>query len=154
MIDPSFADITDEELSRPNGFVVPYPPTVKELEEKVADLENKLSLKTQSLELTSSQLQKRVAQIESFEGALKHNDWDFDSATLEDLAGYFDITLEREYMVEITVRFSGNVTVPMDYDIDDLENELNAEISKGYYSNSSVEIDFMEEEMDISYEEV
>lgn len=153
MIDPSFVDITDEELSRPNGFVVPYPPTVKELEEKVADLENKLSLKTQSWEFTSSQLQRRVAQIESFESALKHNEWDFDEDTLQSLADFFDITLEREYMVYITVRFSGNVTVPMDYDMDDLENELSASIERSYYGNSAVEVDFMEEEMEVSYEE-
>lgn len=143
MIDPSFDTV-----------VAPYPMTMQELEVKYRELEQALQRKTESWEFASSQLQKRVAQIEAFEDELKNNPWDFDSATLEDLAGYFDITLQREYMVEITVRFSGNVTVPMDYDIDDLENELNAEISKGYYSNSSVEIDFMEEEMDISYEEV
>lgn len=143
MIDPSFDTV-----------VTPYPMTMQELEVKYRDLENSLARKTEQWEYASTQLQRRVAQIDAFEEALKFNGWDFDSATLEDLAGYFDITLQREYMVEITVRFSGNVTVPMDYDIDDLENELNAEISKGYYSNSSVEIDFMEEEMDISVEEV
>lgn len=143
MIDPSFDTV-----------VAPYPMTMQELEVKYRELEQALQRKTESWEFASSQLQKRVAQIEAFEDELKNNPWDFDSATLEDLAGYFDITLQREYMVEITVRFSGNVTVPMDYDIDDLENELQAEISKGYYSNHSVEIDLMEEEMDISVEEV
>lgn len=143
MIDPSFDTV-----------VSPYPPTMQELEIKVADLENKLDMKTQSWEVAGEQVRKYAAQIDAFEEALKFNGWDFDSATLEDLAGYFDITLQREYMVEITVRFSGNVTVPMDYDIDDLENDLNADISKGYYSNHSVEIDFMEDGMEISYEEV
>ena len=149
MIDPSFVDIADEELSS----LTPYP-TVEKLEQKVADLENKLSSKTQQWEYASTQLQRRVAQIDAFEEALKFNGWDFDSATLDDLAGYFDITLQREYMVEITVRFSGNVTVPMDYDIDDLENELQADLSKQYYGNHSVELDFMEDGMEISYEEV
>jgi len=143
MIDPSFDTQTDA-----------FFPSLKELEEKVADLENKLSLKTQQWEFAGEQVRKYAAQVESFESALKFNSWDFDGETLNDLASYFDITLEREYMVEITVRFSGNVTVPMDYDIDDLENELSAEITKGYYSNSSVEVDFMEEDMEISYEEV
>lgn len=147
MIDPSFdtVEITPEADARL---------TAMDLQMKVADLENKLSLKTQQWEFAGEQLRKRVAQIEAFEDALKFNGWDFDSATLEDLAGYFDIVLQREYMVEITVKFSGNVTVPMDYDIDDLENELSAEISKQYYGNSSVEIDFMEDGMEISYEEV
>ena len=143
MIDPSFDTV-----------VTPYPMTMQELEVKYRDLENKLSLKTQQWEYAGEALRNHAAQISRFEEALKNNGWDFDSATLEDLAGYFDITLQREYMVEITVRFSGNVTVPMDYDIDDLENELQADISKGYYSNHSVEIDLMEDGMEISVEEV
>lgn len=143
MIDPSFDTV-----------VHPYPPTMQELEVKYRELEQALARKTEQWEYASTQLQRRVAQIDAFEEALKFNGWDFDSATLEDLAGYFDITLQREYMVEITVKFSGNVTVPMDYDIDDLENELQADLSKQYYGNYSVEIDFMEDGMEISYEEV
>ena len=141
MIDPSFDTV-----------VTPYPPTP--LEERVAELEKALQRKTEQWEFASSQLQKRVAQVESFENELKNNPWDFDEDTLNDLASYFDITLEREYMVEVTVRFSGTVTVPMDYDIDDLENELSASIERSYYGNSAVEVDFMEEEMEVSYEEV
>ena len=144
MIDPSFDTVAVDERY----------PTVEALQQKVADLENKLSLKTQSWEYVSTQLQRRVAQIESFESALKFNEWDFDGDTLNDLASFFDITLEREYSVEIMVRFSGTVTVPMDYDIDDLENDLSAEITTHHYGNSSVEVDFMEEGMEISYEEV
>lgn len=143
MIDPSFDTV-----------VTPYPPTMKELEEKYRELEKALQTKTDDWKFVSSQAQKYAAQINLFEDALKENPWDFDADTLNDLARYFDLTLDKEYMVYITVRFSGNVTVPMDYDIDDLENELQAEISKGYYSNHSVEIDLMEEEMDISVEEV
>ena len=148
MIVHSFVDITDKELA------TPYPMTMQELEIKYRDLENSLARKTEQWEYASTQLQRRVAQIDAFEEALKYNGWDFDSATLEDLAGYFDILLQREYMVEITVKFSGNVTVPMDYDIDDLENELQADLSKQYYGNHSVELDFMEDGMEISYEEV
>ena len=148
MIDPSF-DTNTPTMESVENFL-----TRNELEAKVADLENKLSLKTQQWEYAGEQVRKYAAQVDSFEEALKFNGWDFDSATLDDLAGYFDITLQREYMVEITVKFSGNVTVPMDYDIDDLENELQADISKQYYGNHSVEIDFMEDGMEISYEEV
>ena len=154
MIDPSFVDITDEELSRPNGFVVPYPPTVKELEEKIADLENKLSLKTQSWEFASSEYKRLAAQIELFEGALKHNEWDFDQDTLESLADFFDITLEREYEVTVTVTFTGTVSVPYDYDIDDLENDLSASLDTHHYGNSSVTVEFSEDSMEIDYREV
>ena len=169
MIDPSF-DTNTPNMESVENFLTrneleakvadlenklsPYPPTMQELEIKYRDLEKDLQRKTDQWEYATTQLQRRVAQIDAFEEALKSNGWDFDSATLEDLAGYFDITLQREYMVEITVKFSGNVTVPMDYDIDDLENELQADLSKGYYSNSSVEVDFMEDGMEISVEEV
>ena len=142
MIDPSFDTV-----------VHPYPPTMKELEEKYRDLENKLSLKTQSWEFASSQLQRRVAQIESFENALKHNGWDFDNDTLSDLAGYFDITLDREFDVTITVTFSGTVTAPMDYDMDDLENDLQATIDTHHYGNSDVVVDLSEDNMEIDYRE-
>jgi hypothetical protein len=148
MIDPSF-DTATPTMESVDNFL-----TRNELESKVADLENKLSLKTQSWEHVSTQLQQRVAQIESFENELKANPWDFDGETLNDLARFFDITLEREYMVEVTVKFSGSVTVPMDYDIDDLENDLSAELTQSYYANSSVTVDFMEEDMEISYEEI
>ena len=104
--------------------------------------------------MLASRFVSNAVQVNSFESALKRNEWDFDGDTLIDLASYFDITLEREYMVEITVKFSGNVTVPMDYDIDDLENELSAEITKSYYGDANVEVDFTEEGMEISYEEV
>jgi hypothetical protein len=148
MIDPSFDNITST-MESVDDFL-----TRSELVVKIADLENKLSLKTQQWESASRQLQNRVAQIESFENELKANPWDFDGETLNDLARFFDITLEREYMVEVTVKFSGSVTVPMDYDIDDLENDLNAELTQSYYANSSVTVDFMEEDMEISYEEI
>ena len=144
MIDPSFDTVTVDERY----------PTVEALQQKVADLENKLSFKTQSWEFASEQVRKYAAQVDSFEQELKANPWDFDGETLNDLARFFDITLEREYMVEVNVKFSGSVTVPMDYDIDDLENDLSAELTQSYYANSSVTVDFMEEDMEISYEEI
>ena len=144
MIDPSFDTVTVDERY----------PTVEALQRKVDDLENKLSLKTQQWEFAGEALRNHAAQIARFEEALKHNEWDFDQDTLESLADFFDITLEREYMVEVTVKFSGNVTVPMDYDIDDLENDLSADLHTHHYGNSSVTVDFMEEDMEISYEEI
>lgn len=144
MIDPSF-DTVDTE---------PRVTTDDLMQVQIDNLTTALARKTEQWEFASSQLQKRVAQIEAFEQELKNNSWDFDGETLNDLASYFDITLEREYSVEIMVRFSGTVTVPMDYDIDDLENDLSAEITTHHYGNSSVDVDFMEEGMEISYEEI
>ena len=144
MIDPSFDTVTVDERY----------PTVEALQRKVDDLENKLSLKTQQWEFAGEALRNHAAQIARFEEALKHNEWDFDQDTLESLADFFDITLEREYEVTVTVTFSGTVTVPYDYDIDDLENDLQAEIMTHHYGNSSVEVEFSEESMEIDYHEM
>ena len=144
MIDPSFDTVTVDERY----------PTVEALQQKVADLENKLSLKTQQWEYAGEQVRKYAAQVDSFESALKDNEWDFDHDTLQSLADFFNITLEREYEVTLTVTFSGTVSVPYDYDIDDLENDLQATIDTHYYGNSSVVADFSEESMDIDYHEI
>ena len=142
MIDPSFDTI-----------VTPYPPTVKELEEKVADLENKLRYAEEHWEIARQRIQAFTSQISNFENALKDNEWDFDGDTLESLANFFGITLEREFEVTITVTFSGTVTAPYDYDMDDLENDLQASIDTHHYGNSDVVVDLSEDNMEIDYRE-
>ena len=142
MIDPSFDTI-----------VTPYPPTVKELEEKVADLENKLRYAEEHWEIARQRIQAYTSQISNFENALKDNEWDFDGDTLESLANFFGITLEREFEVTITVTFSGTVTAPYDYDMDDLENDLQASIDTHHYGNGDVVVDFSEDSMEIDYRE-
>lgn len=141
MIDPSFDTAT----------ITPYPPTP--LEEKVADLQKQLDIATRNHEFVRDQLQKHVNQVSSFETALKNNEWDFDSDTLRDLAGYFDIELNREYDVTITVRWSGTVTAPMDFDMDDIENFLDIRIDTDYRTSDAI-IDLYQDEFDIDYNEV
>ena len=140
MIDPSFdtASIT-------------YPPPA--LIEINADLQKQLDTATRNHEFVSDQLRKRVAQVESFEGALKNNEWDFDFETLSDLAGYFDIELNREYDVTITVRWSGTVTAPMHFDMDEIENFLDIRIDTDYRTSDAI-IDLYQDEFDIDYNEV
>ena len=140
MIDPSFDTAT----------ITPYPPTP--LEEKVADLERKLEQKTKDHEFTSSELRRRIAQVNSFEGALKNNEWDFDYETLSDLAGYFDIELNREYDVTITVRWSGTVSAPMNFDMDDIENFLDIRIDTDYRTSDAT-IDLYQDDFEIDYTE-
>lgn len=149
MIDPSFVDITDKELASPS----PYPPTMQELEIKVADLENKLRYADEHWEIARQRIQTFTNQINSFEGALKNNEWDFDYETLSDLAGYFDIELNREYDVTITVRWSGTVTAPMNFDMDDIENFLDIRIDTDYRTSDAI-IDLYQDEFDIDYNEV
>ena len=138
MIDPSFDTV-----------VTPYPPTMQESVSIRVDLETKLQDMTYSMEYHRADATRYSNYINSFENALKDNQWDFDGDTLKDLASYFDITLEREHNVEITVRFSGTVSIPIDYDIDNLENDLNASIVINPYGNGELCGDFGEDEMDI-----
>ena len=138
MIDPSFDTV-----------VTPYPPTMQESVSIRVDLETKLQDMTYSMEYHRADATRYSNYINSFENALKDNPWDFDGDTLKDLASYFDITLEREHNVEITVRFSGTVSIPIDYDIDNLENDLNASIVINPYGNGELCGDFGEDEMDI-----
>jgi len=138
MIDPSFDTV-----------VTPNPPTMQESVSIRVDLETKLNDMTYSMEYHRADATRYSNYINSFENALKDNPWDFDGDTLKDLASYFDITLEREHNVEITVRFSGTVSIPIYYDIDNLENDLNASIVINPYGNGELCGDFGEDEMDI-----
>ena len=151
MIDPSFADITDQELAEGNPFLTPYP-TVENLEQKVAALEDALALKTQAHEFVRDQLSKYVNQVSSFETALKHNEWDFDSDTLESLADFFDIELQREFDVTITVRWSGTVTAPMNFDMDDIENFLDIRIDTDYRTSDAI-VDLYQDDFEIDWTE-
>lgn len=151
MIDPSFVDITDEELAEGNPFMPP--PSVDELMERLSNLQLIHDNNLESLEFTRDRIKKFSAQINSFENALKNNEWDFDSETLSDLAGYFDIELSREYDITLTVRWSGTVTVPMDFDIDDIENYLDIRIDTDYRTSDAI-IDLYQDEFDIDYNEV
>ena len=142
MIDPSFDTVTVDERY----------PTVEALQRKVDDLENKLSLKTQQWEFAGEALRNHAAQIARFEEALKHNEWDFDSDTLESLADFFDIELEREYDVTITVRWSGTVTAPMNFDMDEIENYLDIRIDTDYRTSDAT-IDLYQDDFEIDYTE-
>ena len=148
MIDPSFVDITDKELVSPS----PYPPTMQELEIKVADLENKLQFANEHWEIARQRIQTFTNQINSFESALKDNEWDFDQDTLESLADFFGIELNREYDVTITVRFSGTVTAPMNFDMDDIENYLDIRIDTDYRTSDAT-IDLYQDDFEIDYTE-
>ena len=148
MIDPSFdtVEITPEADERLT--------TMDLLQTQYDEMQKALARKIEQWEYASTQLQRRVAQIYAFEEALKHNEWDFDQDTLQSLADFFDITLDREFEVTVTVTFTGTVSVPYDYDIDDLENDLSASLDTHHYGNSSVTVDLSEDGMDIDYHEI
>ena len=141
MIDPSFDTAT----------ITPYPPTP--LEEKVADLEKQLKTTTDNYEYVRERLRKRENQVEDLESFLKENHSYMDSDHVEEIASFFNIALEKDYDVIITVTFSGIVSAPMGYDMDDLENDISANIENAYYGNSSITVDVSEDGMDIDWTE-
>ena len=145
MIDPSFVDITDEELSS----LTPYSPTMQELQERIADLEKQLSMKTQQWEFAGASLQKRVAQVEQLEDWLKENFDYIDSDHANTLVEMFDLSITQDYEVTITARFTGIVSVPLGYDIDELENDLSVSLDTHHYGNSDVVFDVSEDGIDI-----
>ena len=120
---------------------------------QIDNLQKSLEQKTTDYEYVRERLRKRENQVEDLESFLKDNHSYMDSDHVEEIAGFFGIALERDYDVEITVRFSGTVSVPMGYDIDDLENDISANIENAYYGNSSITVDVSEDSMDIEWTE-
>lgn len=143
MIDPSFDTQT-----------IPTPlDAVGNYQTMIADLQKRLEEKNADWgyirqELTT--VRNQVAELENF---LKETYTDMDESHVEQIASIFGIQLEREYFVTITATFSGTVTAPLGYDMDDLENDLQANIDTHYYGNSSVYVDLSEDSMEIDWQE-
>ncbi len=145
MIDPSFVDITDEELSS----LTPYSPTIQELEDKVAGLEKQLNIAKSNHEFNTKRLCHRDAQVGQLEDWLKENFDYIDADHANTLVEMFDLSITQDYEVIITARFSGIVSVPLGYDIDELENDLSISLDTHHYGNSDVVFDVSEDGVDI-----
>ena len=147
MIDPSFDTTSTVEITPGSDARIT---THDLLQIQYAEIQKSLEQKIKDHEYVSGELRRRVAQINSFEDALKNNEWDFDFETLSDLAGYFDIELNREYDVTVTVRWS--VTAPMNFDMDDIENFLDIRIDTDYRTSDAT-IDLYQDDFEIDYTE-
>ena len=151
MIDPSMTDML---LESPDAISLPMAvDKIAARDIRIAELQQQLEQKTRDHSYVVERVQSLTAQINSFENELKNNPWDFDFDTLADLASYFGITLEKEYDVTITVRFSGTVSAPMDYDMDDIENILDISLDTGY-GGAALTVDVYQDEFEIDYNEV
>lgn len=143
MIDPSFDTQT---IPTPLDVVGNY-------EAIIAQLQKDVEQKTQNYDFVRDQLTNVRNQVAELENFLKANHSDMDDSHVEEIASIFDIQLEREYFVTITATFSGTVTAPIDYDMDDLENDLQATIDTHHYGNSDVYVDLSEDRMEIDWQE-
>lgn len=150
MIDPSFDTTSTVEITPEAEAKFS---TLDLMQIQIDNLQKSLEQKTTDYEYVRERLRKRENQVEDLESFLKDNHSYMDSDHVEEIAGFFGIALERDYDVEITVRFSGTVSVPMGYDIDDLENDISANIENAYYGNSSITVDVSEDSMDIEWTE-
>jgi hypothetical protein len=97
------------------------------------------------------QTNNRQAQIDGLEMYLKENFDYIDENVTQELVDIFSLTITKDYEVEITVKFSGTVSAPLNFDMDDLENHLNASLEASYYGD--VEADFSEDHMEIDWTE-
>ncbi len=146
MIDPSMTNIH------------PYPPTMQELELRVIELNTEINRLNSEVEALQSdrdywrgQTNNRQAQIDGLESYLKENFDYIDENVVQELVDIFSLTITKDYEVEITVKFSGTVSAPLNFDMDDLENHLNASLEASYYGD--VEADFSEDHMEIDWTE-
>lgn len=148
MIDPSFATAGD------NGAAVitPYPPTIQELETEISRLESELDAITSDRDFWQAKAHERKMMIDNLEEWIKEQHDYLDEDTVQSLADIFGLEITKEYDVQVTITFSGTVTAPLDYDMDDLENVLEARLDTSYYANDVV-VDFMEDNMDIDWRE-
>jgi hypothetical protein len=131
---------------------------MQELEQRVGESYTEIKRLTSEVEnliidrdYWRGQTNNRQAQIDGLEEYLKENFDYIDENVVQSLVDIFSLTITKEYDVEITVTFSGTVSVPLNYDMDNLENDLNASLEATYYSD--IESDFSEDRMDIDWTE-
>ncbi len=145
MIDPSMTTLTPEQIH-------PFPPTMQELERKVVELHAKIDDLEGDRDLWKSKYHNRMDQINNLEQYLKENFDYIDEDVTQNLVEIFALEMTKDYDVTVTVTFSGTVTVPLNYDMDSLENDLSANLESHYYS-ADVEADFSEDRMEIDWSE-
>jgi len=148
MIDPSFATAGD------NGAAVitPYPPTIQELETEISRLTSELETITSDRDFWQGKAHERMAMIDHLEEYVKEQFNYIDEDVIQSLVDIFGLEVTKEYDVQVTVTFSGTVTAPLGYDMDELENALEARLDSSYYAGDVV-VDFMEDSMDIDWTE-
>lgn len=130
-----------------------YDPIAKnvELQDKIVDLEKRLDTANSNWEFSRTRIMEYVNKVESLETFIKDNHSFMDEDHVTAICEIFDIVLSQDYDVTVTVTFSGTVSVPLGYDMDNLENDLRAELSSTY--GNDVEADLYEDSMDIDYSE-
>jgi hypothetical protein len=145
MIDPSMTTLTPEHIH-------PFPPTMQELETKIDQLNNALASMTADRDFWQARAHDRQMMIDNLEQYVKEQYDYIDEEISQSLVDIFGLNISKDYDVTVTVTFSGTVSVPLNYDMDSLENDLSASLESHYYS-ADVEADFSEDRMEIDWSE-
>jgi len=132
---------------------------MQELEHRYRDLETEINRLNSELENITADRDfwrdknhECIRMIDNLEQYIKDQFDYIDENISQSIVDIFGFNITKDYDVTITVTFSGTVSVPLNYDMDSLENDLNASLVAHYYS-ADVEADFMEDRMDIDWSE-
>jgi len=131
---------------------------MQELERSVVDLTTEINRLNSELEGATGdrdfwrdKYNARMTQIDNLEQYIKDQFDYIDENVVESIVDIFGFNITKDYDVTITVTFSGIVTAPLNFDMDDLENHINASVEASYYSD--LESDFSEDRMEIDWSE-
>jgi len=142
MIDPSFdtAPVT----------MIEYV-TVEGLETKVDQLNNALASMTADRDYWQDRARVRQMMIDNLESYVKEQYDYIDEEISQSLVDIFGLEISKDYDVTVTLTFSGTVSVPLNYDMDDLESSLESRLEFSYYADGTA--DFVEDKMEIDWSE-
>jgi hypothetical protein len=77
---------------------------------------------------------------------------DIDIDTLKNIANELCIELTREVRIKMTITASGTATVPIDFDLDDIDGEISVDFSNNY--GTDVEFDIDVDDMTVDCEDI
>lgn len=121
--------------------------TVKVLA-KVVKLEDDLRRMTSDRSFWQKHFEERENQIKELEEYVNKCAVHMDEETFQRLVEIFGLEPTKEYDVKVTVTFNGTVTVPVNYNMDDLDQSLDARLD--FYDGTRY---FMEDKMEINWHE-
>ena len=130
------------------------------LEDRIMNLSRELAVANGALEQANERkaswqkMHMRLAdQIDNVVPIIKDaiiND-DVDVDTLKNIANELCIELTREVRIKMTITASGTATVPIDFDLDEIDNEISVEFSNNY--GTDVEFDIEVDDMALDCED-
>ena len=77
---------------------------------------------------------------------------DIDIDTLKNIANELCIELTREIRIKMTITASGTATVPIDFDLDDIDGEISVDFSNNY--GTDTELDIEVDDMTVDCEDI